>query len=242
MKRFDILTIFPEVIAPYAEASILGRAQKNKLIKITGHNLRDYSDDKHHKVDDTPYGGGAGMVMTIQPFDDALRRLKIKDKPGSGPGKKLKTRVVLTSASGKRFTQADAKRLAKYDQVIFLCGRYEGVDHRVEEVLADEALSIGDYVLTGGELPALVMVDSVARLVPGVLGNKETLVEESHGVEGLLEYPQYTKPEVYLFKPPTGAKSKKARKLAVELPVPGVLLSGNHAAIAEWRKGQQKQA
>lgn len=229
MKRFDILTIFPDVIAPYAEASILGRAQKNTLIKITAHNLRDYSDDKHKKVDDTPYGGGAGMVMTVQPFDKALRKLKQK---------KGKTRVVLTSASGKTFTQADAQRLAKYDQVIFLCGRYEGVDARVEQELADESLSIGNYVLTGGELPALVMVDAISRLVPEVLGNKETLAEESHGQDGLLEYPQYTKPEVFELKPLAGAKSKKARKLAV----PPVLLSGNHAAIAEWRKSQQKRA
>ena len=242
MKRFDILTIFPEVIAPYAEASILGRAQKNKLIKITGHNLRDYSDDKHHKVDDTPYGGGAGMVMTVQPFDAALRAVRLRQPPLNKRGIKgasaLRTRVVLTSASGKRFTQADALRLAEYDQVIFLCGRYEGVDYRVEEVLADEALSIGDYVLTGGELPALVMIDTISRLVPGVLGNKDTLAEESHGAEGLLEYPQYTKPEVFVLKPRPGEKSKKARKLAV----PEVLLSGNHAAIAEWLKGQQKQA
>lgn len=231
MKRFDILTIFPEVIAPYAEASILGRAQKNKLIKITGHNLRDYSDDKHHKVDDTPYGGGAGMVMTVQPFDDAIRGLRGKRKDEEG-----KTRVVLTSASGKTFTQADAKRLAEYDQVIFLCGRYEGVDARVEQELADESLSIGNYVLTGGELPALVMIDAISRLVPGVLGNKETLAEESHGEEGLLEYPQYTKPEVFDLKPLPGQKGKKVKKL----PVPPVLLSGNHAAIAAWRKGQMK--
>ncbi len=228
MKRYDILTIFPEAVTPYAEASILGRAQKKKLIKITAHNLRDFSKDKHHKVDDTPYGGGAGMVMTVQPFDNAIRRLREKKKE-----KKGKTRIVITSASGKRFTHADSKRLAKYDQVIFLCGRYEGVDHRVEETLADEALSIGDYVLTGGELPALVMIDAIARQIPGVLGNVSTLNEESHMEEGLLEYPQYTKPEVYTLK----NKGKKARKLEV----PKVLLSGNHAAIEKWRREQMRK-
>lgn len=228
MKRYDIITIFPEVIAPYAEASILGKAQKKKLLKIEGHNLRKYSSDKHKKVDDTPYGGGAGMVMTVQPFEAAVAAVRLSPpglikkllKPSS---KKPNVRVILTSASGTRFTQVDAKRLAAYDQVIFLCGRYEGVDHRVQEGIADEALSIGDYVLTGGELPALVMVDAIARNLPGVLGNAETLQEESHGADGLLEYPQYTKPEHH----PLG-------------DVPPVLLSGDHAAIAKWRKGQMK--
>lgn len=226
MKRYDIITIFPEVVAPYAEASILGKAQKKKLLKITGHNLRDYSKDKHKKVDDTPYGGGAGMVMTVQPFDDAVAAIKLKPRLLR---RKPKTRVVLTSASGKRFTQADAKRLAEYDQVVFLCGRYEGVDHRVQELIADEALSIGDYVLTGGELPALVMIDAIARNIPEVLGNAETLSEESHGEEGTLEYPQYTKPEVYKFK------NKQT------LAVPPVLLSGNHKDIEKWRKEQMKR-
>ncbi len=234
MKRYDVITIFPEVIAPYAEASILGKAQKKKLLKIAGHDLRKYSKDKHKKVDDTPYGGGAGMVMTVQPFEHAVEAVRLK--PG-GILKKLLGRskgkpsvcVVLTSASGKRFSQADAKRLAEYDQVIFLCGRYEGVDHRVQESIADEALSIGDYVLTGGELPALVMIDAIARNLPGVLGNAETLNEESHGSEGELEYPQYTKPEIYTFK------NKQT------LAVPPVLLSGNHKDIEKWRKEQMKR-
>jgi tRNA (guanine37-N1)-methyltransferase len=221
MKRYDVITIFPEVIAPYAEASILGKAQKKKLLKIEGHDLRKYSKDKHKKVDDTPYGGGAGMVMTVQPFEEAVNAIKIKPRLLR---KKPKVRVVLTSASGRRFSQADAKRLADYDQVIFLCGRYEGVDHRVQEAIADEALSIGDYVLTGGELPALVMIDAIARNLPGVLGNADTLNEESHGSEGDLEYPQYTKPEVYKFK------NKQT------LAVPSVLLSGNHKDIQKWRK------
>lgn len=213
-RQFDILTIFPEVIEPYAKASILGRAQKSGLLTINAHNLRDWAEDKHKTVDDTPYGGGAGMVMKVEPFDKALKKIKKRLK---------KTRVILTSASGKRFDHDDAVRLAKYDQVIFLCGRYEGVDARVEEHLADESLSIGDYVLTGGELPALVMLDSIARQVPGVIA-KESLEEESHAEEGVLEYPQYTKPEKY----------KK-------WSVPEVLLSGDHKKIAEWRKKNQKQ-
>ncbi|MFH1252993.1 MAG: tRNA (guanosine(37)-N1)-methyltransferase TrmD [Candidatus Uhrbacteria bacterium] len=220
LRQFEVLTIFPEIITPYAEASILGRAQKAGLIKIQAHNLRDWSADKHHRVDDTPYGGGAGMVMGVEAFDRAVHALTPNPSP-RGRGEKV--RVVLTSASGKQFTQKDAKRLAKYDRVIFLCGRYEGVDARVEEHLVDESFSIGDYVLTGGELPALVMIDAIARNVPGVLGSKESLTEESHTEVGVLEYPQYTKPEVY----------KKWQ-------VPEVLLSGDHKKIAEWRKSQQK--
>lgn len=222
MKKFHIVTIFPEVIVPYAEASILGRAQKNDLATITAYNLRDFTTDKHRKVDDTPYGGGAGMVMTVQPFDAAVKAIKKK------AGKK-KTRVILTAASGKRFTQADAKRLSEYDEVVFLCGRYEGVDYRVESEIADESLSIGDYVLTGGELPALVMTDAMVRLIPGVLGNAETLAEESHGEEGFLEYPQFTKPEVYEIK------QGRTKKL---LKVPEILLSGDHGAIKKWRAEQ----
>jgi tRNA (guanine37-N1)-methyltransferase len=225
MKKYDVITIFPEVVAPYAEASILGKAQKKKILKIEGHDLRKYSTDSHKKVDDTPYGGGAGMVMTVQPFDAALADIKLK--------KKLlrvapKTRVIMTAASGKRFTQADAKRLAEFDQVIFLCGRYEGIDYRVEEALADESLSIGDYVLTGGELPALVMIDAIARNIPGVLGNDETILDESHGDDGMLEYPQYTKPPEY----------KIGKKV---LKVPEILLSGNHKKIKEWREQGKKR-
>lgn len=225
MKRFDIVTIFPEVIGAYAEASILGRAQKEKLIKVVGHDLRRYSKDKHKKVDDTPYGGGAGMVMTVQPIDDAVQTIRLRKKwlRKAVP----MVRVVVTSASGKRFTQADARRLSAYDQVIFICGRYEGVDHRVETSIADEALSIGDFVLTGGELPALVMTDAIARLVPGVLGNEAALHEESHGSEGFLEYPQYTKPPVY--------QRNIDKKVMVDLAIPDVLLSGNHEAIRRWR-------
>lgn len=214
MKRYDIITIFPDACESYAEASILGRAQKNKLIKITSHQLRAYSKSRHQKVDDSPYGGGPGMVMAVEPFDLAIKKIR----------KGKKSRVIVTSASGKRFTQTDAKRLAKYDQLIFLCGRYEGIDGRVEEHLADEALSIGDFVLTGGELPALVMIDAITRMIPGVLGKEASLDQESHTQVGVLEYPQYTKPEVY----------KKWK-------VPSVLVSGDHGKIAKWRQEQQKK-
>ena len=211
------------MIHGYVGESILGRAQKKKLININAHDLRSFSKDKHGKVDDTPYGGGPGMVMTVQPIDAAVR--KVKKRRG-------KTRVILTAASGKRFTQEDAKRLAEYDQLIFLCGRYEGIDARVEEHIADESLSIGDYVLTGGELPAMVMTDAIARLVPGVLGDAASLSDESHNTPGQREYPQYTKPEAYPFR--QGLKKEP-------LVVPNVLLSGNHKEIAKWRTEQSKK-
>ncbi|MBM5789910.1 tRNA (guanosine(37)-N1)-methyltransferase TrmD [Candidatus Parcubacteria bacterium] len=213
-RRFDFITIFPETIAPYAQASILGRAQKKQLIEVHAHDLRDWTTDKHRTVDDTPYGGGAGMLMKVEPIEKAVQAIGARVRRRS-----KKTRVILTAASGKPFTQKDARRLARYDQVIFICGRYEGVDHRVAEYVADECLSIGPYVLTGGELPALVMTDAIARMVPGVLGSKESLKSESHDEEGAMEYPQYTKPEVY----------KKWK-------VPEVLLSGDHKKIAEWRE------
>ncbi len=220
--RFDILTIFPGMIESYAKESILGRAQKSGLIEVKAHDIRAFADNKHNKVDDTPYGGGAGMVMSVQPIDKALKAVK----------KRFGSRVILMSASGKRFTQDDARRLASYKQVIFICGRYEGIDARVEEHLADESLSIGDFVLTGGELPALTMIDATARMVPGVLGNAESLAEESH-TDGLLEYPQYTKPESYSFR-------KGLKRLIAK--VPEVLLSGNHKAISDWRKKNAKKS
>ncbi|MBI4592453.1 tRNA (guanosine(37)-N1)-methyltransferase TrmD [Candidatus Uhrbacteria bacterium] len=217
-RLFDVITIFPEVVEPYVQASILGRAQKAKLIQIKAHNLRDWTTDKHKTVDDTPYGGGAGMVMKVEPFEKAVRKVAAGF---SLLGRKKKTRVIVTAASGKTFTQEHAKRLAKYDQLIFLCGRYEGIDYRVTEHIADEALSIGNYVLTGGELPAMVMIDAIARMVPGVI-EAESLASESHTQEGFLEYPQYTKPEDY-----------KGWK------VPKILLSGDHKKIEQWRKGTE---
>lgn len=223
MKQFDIITLFPETIAPYANTSILGRAQKEKLITINAHQLRDFSTNKHKQVDDTPYGGGAGMVLMVEPIDRALKKIKKK---------KLHTRVIVTAANGQKFTQQTAKRLADYDQLIFICGRYEGIDQRVIDNLADESLSIGDYVLTGGELPALIMTDAISRMIPGVLGNNKTLDQESHTIKGYLEYPQYTKPEKYIHKKSLFKKES--------WEVPSILLSGNHSGIEKWRQEKSK--
>ncbi len=217
--RIDILTLFPESCDPYLAASILGRAQKNTLIQIKTHQLRIWTHDRHKTVDDRPFGGGPGMILKVEPFHEALHAFKLRTKTGKKTAAAKRARVILTSAKGKLFTQADARRLAKYDRLVFLCGRYEGVDERVTKHLADEELSIGPYVLTGGELPALVMTDAIARLWPGVLGKETSLAEESWGKQGGREYPQYTRPDVY-----RGWK------------VPPILLSGNHAKISEWRK------
>jgi tRNA (guanine37-N1)-methyltransferase len=193
---------------------MIKRAQDKKIIKISTSDLRRYADpkDAHKSVDDTPYGGGAGMVLKIEPIYKALKAIK----------RKKKSRVILFSAKGKTLTQQDLKRLKKYDQLIMICGRYEGVDNRVAEHLIDEEISIGNYVLTGGELPAMILVDGITRLLPGVLGNKVSFEDESFAKEGELEYPQYTKPEKF--------KTWK---------VPPVLLSGNHGKIKEWRESQR---
>jgi tRNA (guanine37-N1)-methyltransferase len=213
--RFDIVTIFPHIFDSYFGESILRRAREKGLIEIRPHDLRAYATDRHRTVDDTPYGGGAGMVLKVEPIYRALADLKDVKKDGSDKG----TRTVLFSAKGRRFTQADARRLSGYGRIVMVCGRYEGVDERVAGHLIDEELSIGDYVLTGGELAAMVVVDAVARLLPGVLGNEASAVHESHALEGVLEHPQYTKPEEF-----NGWR------------VPEVLLSGNHAEIERWRK------
>jgi tRNA (guanine37-N1)-methyltransferase len=215
--RFDIITIFPKIFDSYFGESILKRAQEAGIVEIKTHDLRDYSTNKHRNIDDTPYGGGAGMVMQVEPIYRAIAQLKVKSE-------KSKVRTILFSAKGKRYTQEDARRLAGYDRLIMVCGRYEGVDERVAEHIVDEELSIGDYVLTGGEIPAMVVVDSVARLLPGVLGNEQSAVTESHAEEGYLEHPQYTKPEDF-----QGWK------------VPDVLLSGNHGEIEKWRKNKSKK-
>ncbi len=214
--QFDIITIFPHIFDAYFSESIIARAQKEKLIQIKVHNLRDYSQDKHKRIDDTPYGGGAGMVMKIEPLYRAIKAIK---------NQKPKAKVILFSAKGKKYTQSDARRLAQYKKLIFVCGRYEGIDERVIKHLADEELSIGDYVLTGGEIPAMVVLDSVTRLIPGVLGNPESLKEESFNanIKTNLEYPQYTKPEEF--------NSWK---------VPEVLLSGDHQKIKDWRQEKSK--
>lgn len=229
--QIDILTIFPDAVVPYTTASLLGRAGKQRLLRIRAHDLRRFSQDRHRKVDDTPYGGGPGMIMTFPPFAAAVAAVRKRRHWWSRATPSV--RVILTSASAPQFTQADAQRLATYDQLIFLCGRYEGVDQRVEDLLVDEAFSIGPYVLTGGELPALVMTDAIARYIPGVLGNAASTDEESHGAEGFVEYPQYTKPERVVFS----KKPSKSKESQEEYAVPAVLLSGNHAAISAWRAG-----
>lgn len=219
MKRFDLITIFPNSLDSYFGTSILKRAQSAKLIKIQAHDLRKYTLDKHRKVDDRVYGGGAGMVLQVEPVYRVLKALKVL--PGKTAARK-KVRVVLLAANGKQFTQADVKRLAKYERLVFICGRYEGVDARAEEFI-DEKLSVGQYVVTGGELPAAIIIDAVSRLVPGVVGKEESVQNESFSEGGNLEHPQYTRPEVFV------VGEKKYR-------VPKVLLGGNHRSIQVWRE------
>lgn len=207
--RFDILSVFPEMLKPALTESMIGKACEKGIIDIKLHNIRDYTKDKHRRTDDTPYGGGWGMVMTCQPILDCYRSVVGDDKD---------VLTVYMSPGGKVLTQKKAMKLAKQKRIVILCGHYEGVDQRVIDSIVDEEISIGDYVLTGGELPAAVLVDCVSRLIPGVLPDKECHEDES--IEsGLLEYPQYTKPAEY-----EGMK------------VPEVLLSGHHANIVKWRK------
>jgi len=220
--KFQIISIFPEIFKSYLDESILKRAQAKKIISVKTHDLRFYTTDKHKTVDDAPYGGGAGMLMKIEPLYKAIAALLKKSKTP-----KNKRKIVLLSASGKKWNQTLATKYSKLAEVIFICGRYEGVDARLKNFI-DEEISIGDYVLTGGELPALVMIDSITRLLPGVLGNKDSALEESHSQLGLGEYPQYTRPEIFI------AQNKKYR-------VPKVLLSGNHQKINEWRKKKTKK-
>lgn len=211
--QIDIVTIFPEMFSgPFSE-SILGKAVKKGLLVLNVVNLRDFSGNKHRKVDDYPYGGGAGMVMKPEPFFDAVDFLRKNAKQGE-------PHVILMSPQGKTYSQSVAQRLAQEKHLVLLCGHYEGVDERVRQYLVHEELSIGDYVLTGGELPAMVVVDSVARLLPGVLGDEHSAREDSFST-GLLEYPQYTRPREYR-----------------GLKVPEVLLSGNHGLVAKWRRQQ----
>jgi tRNA (guanine37-N1)-methyltransferase len=223
--RFDILTIFPKILDSYFSESILKRAQEKKLISIQSHDIRAFSKDKHRKVDDRPYGGGAGMVMAFQPIADAVRVAKSKWQKANGK-KRSKTRVLLLSTRGTLFTNKEAKRLSKYEQLIFICGRYEGVDERVAEYIADEEISLGDYVITGGELGAAIIIDAVSRQIPGVLGKAESL-EENQG-----SYPVYTKPDVVWLQIAKG----KERIVKKKLTVPKVLMEGNHKLINEWRE------
>lgn len=209
--KIDILTLFPEMFEGPFNESIVKRAQNKSLVEIKIHDLRKWGLDERRTVDDRPYGGGPGMIMRVDVVDNALRDLRTKEPKNS--------RVILLDATGEKFIQQKAVQLSKVEHLILIAGHYEGVDHRVHEHLVDEVISIGDYVLTGGELPAMILVDSIVRLIPGVVGKEISIIEESHSKPGYVEYPQYTRPEEY-----------KGWK------VPEVLLSGNHKKIDMWRK------
>jgi len=209
--RFDIFSLFPEIFSTYLNTSILKRAQESGHLEVHTHNIRDYTTDKHHTTDDTPYGGGGGMVMKPEPIFAA-----VEENLGSPPI----CPMILLSPQGRLFNHKIAFELSNYSHLALLCGRYESVDERIRQHLVTDSLSIGDYVLTGGELPALIIVDAVTRLLPGVLGDPDAADDDSHAT-GLLEYPHYTRPPEFR-----------------GWEVPGVLLSGNHAEIARWRRHQ----
>ena len=209
--KFDLISIFPDYFAPF-KLSLIGKAQDQSLLEINVHDLRDYATDNHKTVDDTPYGGGAGMVMMPEIWGQAIDPLIKED-----------SELIILSPAGSKFTQRMAEELSTKNHLIFACGRYEGIDDRVRQYYENQGfrvrlVSIGDYVLNGGEVAAMVMVEAISRLLPGVLGNPESLTEESHNIEGFLEYPTFTKPQVWR-----------------GISVPPVLLSGNHQEIANWR-------
>ncbi|MFA6345562.1 MAG: tRNA (guanosine(37)-N1)-methyltransferase TrmD, partial [Syntrophales bacterium] len=209
MIRFDILSVFPGMFASPLAESLIGKARDKGLVDIRFHDIRDYATDRHRMTDDAPYGGGGGMVMKVEPIDRALEAILPDRSEGL---------VILMTPQGEPFSQRRAEELASHPRLVLLCGHYEGVDERVREHLVDRELSIGDYVLTGGELAAMVVVDAVSRLIPGVLGNDASAAEDSFST-GILEYPHYTRPATYR-----------------GWPVPEVLLSGNHAEIDAWRR------
>lgn len=214
--RFDVLTLFPEIFSGYLTQSLLKRAIERGLVSIHLWNIRDWSPDpKHHKVDDRPFGGGPGMVLMCEPVVAAVEAVQAKAEP---PG-----HLVMLTPQGERLTQSLVRALAAHPRLVLLCGRYEGFDERIRILLKPQEVSIGDYVCNGGEVPAMVVIDTVIRFVPGVLGDESSVVEESHAEPGLVEYPQYTRPRVFR-----------------GLEVPEVLLSGNHEAIARWRQEQAR--
>ncbi len=212
--RFDVFTLFPEVFLPYLQSSILNRAAQAGLLHVNLHNIRDWAFDKHHTTDDTPYGGGGGMVMKPEPVFNAVEA--VLGVPPACP-------VILMTPQGKQFTNVDAERFSSLPSVAIICGRYEGVDERIRQYLVTEEFSIGDFVVSGGELPALLVIDAVTRQIPGVLGDPEGASDDSFATS-LLEYPHYTRPPEYR-----------------GWVVPEVLLSGNHAEIERWRRGQALQ-
>jgi tRNA (guanine37-N1)-methyltransferase len=209
--RFDVFTLFPEVFTPYLQAGILQRAQESHLVDVLMHNIRDWTTDRHHVCDDMPYGGGGGMVMKPEPIFTAIEA--VLGAPPNCP-------VILLTPQGRVFTQAMAEELSQQTHLALLCGRYEGIDERVREHLVTDEISIGDFVLSGGELPAMVLIDAITRLIPGALGDPEGAWDDSHAT-GLLEYPHYTRPPEFR-----------------QWHVPDILLSGDHARIAKWRHQQ----
>ncbi|MCS7021771.1 MAG: tRNA (guanosine(37)-N1)-methyltransferase TrmD [Gemmataceae bacterium] len=215
MIRFDVLTLFPGIFDGFLQHSLLAHAIQAGLVQVHRWNIRDWSQDKHHKVDDHPFGGGPGMVLMAPPVVECVEAVQgCADPPG---------RVILLTPAGERLTQPLVRRLAKEPRLLLICGRYEGFDERIRDILQPWEISIGDYVCNGGEVPAMVIIDCIIRLIPGVLGDTRSLQEESHNVPGEVEYPQYTRPRVYRGR-----------------AVPEVLLSGNHAAIAAWRREQAR--
>ena len=215
--QFEVFTLLPEVFPPYLESSILQRARQRGLIDVRVHNIRDYTHDRHHITDDTPYGGGGGMVMKPEPVFEAVESIL---GISADPPQPLTMPVILLTPQGRVFTQRVAEELAGHERIALLCGRYEGMDERIREHLVNDEISVGDYVLTGGELPALIVIDAISRLIPGVLGDPTGAEDDSHSM-GLLEYPHYTRPPEF-----RGWK------------VPDVLLSGDHAKIEKWRREQ----
>jgi tRNA (guanine37-N1)-methyltransferase len=215
MVQFDIITIFPKIFDSYFNESLIKRAQEKKKIKVNVHNLREWTEDKHRVVDSRPFGGGLGMVLMLEPIYKAIKELT--------KGKAKKRKIILFTPRGKQFNQQIAYQLSKLDQVIMICGRYEGVDERVAEKIADMELSIGPYDLMGGEMPAMIVTETVSRLIPGVIGKEQFLKEKITKQKGFIEYPQYTRPES--FSPKKGVNWK----------VPKVLLSGHHKKIQEWK-------
>lgn len=212
MIKFDVLTLFPDMFYAVLGDSIIGRAQENGLIELNLINIRDFSKNKHRKTDDYPFSGGGGMLMTPQPVYDAYMSV--------AGGKEKKPHTIYLSPQGKNFNQKRAKELSQMEEIVLLCGHYEGIDQRVIDMIADEEISIGDFVLTGGEIPAMAVIDAVSRMIPGVLANEKSYGDESH-FDGLLEYPQYTQPREFM-----------GRK------IPEILISGHHKNIEKWKREQ----
>lgn len=218
--KFEVFTLIPEVFPSYLETSIIKRARERDLIQVQVHNIRDYTHDKHHMTDDTPYGGGGGMVMKPEPVFEAVESVLGLSANQTSPKLDSNTPIIMLTPQGRVFNQSIAQELSQHPHIALICGRYEGIDERIREHLVTDEISIGDYVLTGGELPALILIDAIARLLPDVLGDPTGAQDDSHAM-GLLEYPHYTRPPEF-----RGWK------------VPDILLSGDHAKIDKWRREQ----